>query len=145
MAINLDVVILNLLGIVVGSLVVSPILWLVGKHFVGGEKAKFSDAFWIIFLGAVIGALLNIIFGQVFVGISAMIIGFVIQLILWLGLVKHFFDIESWGKSFVIAVVALIVLIIIIVILVAILVAVGTLAGWEIITGMALALPTITG
>jgi len=59
--------------------------------------------------------------------------------------VKHFFDIESWGKAFVIAVVALIVLIIIIVILVAILVAVGTLAGWEIITGMALTLPTITG
>ena len=58
---------------------------------------------------------------------------------------KHFFDIESWGKAFVIAVVALIVLIMIIVILVAILVAVGTLAGWEIITGMALALPTITG
>ncbi len=58
---------------------------------------------------------------------------------------KHFFDIESWGKAFVIAVIAVIVLIIISAILVAILVAVGTLAGWEIITGMALALPTITG
>ena len=49
------------------------------------------------------------------------------------------------GKAFVIAIIAVIVFIIISTILVAILVAVGTLAGWEIITGMALTLPTITG
>jgi len=41
-------------------------------------RAKFSDAFWIIFLGIVIGALLNVVFGEVFVGISAMIIDFII-------------------------------------------------------------------
>jgi len=130
MAINLDVVILNVIGIVVGSLIVSPILWLVGKHFVGAEKAKFSDAFWIIFVGTVIAALSNVVFGQVFEGISAMIIGFIIQLILWLGLVKHFFDTETWGKAFVIAIVAVIVTAIIFAVIAAILVGIGMLTGW---------------
>ena len=129
MAINLDVVILNVIGIAVGSLIVSPILWLVGKHFVGAEKAKFSDAFWIIFVGTAIGALSNVVFGEVFVGISAWIIGFVIQLILWLGLVKHFFD-TSGGRALVIAIVAVIVTAIIFAVIVAILVGIGMLVGW---------------
>jgi hypothetical protein len=130
MAINLDVVILNVIGIVVGSIIISPILWLVGKHFVGAEKAKFFDAFWIIFLGQVIGSITNIVFGQVFVGISASIIGFIIQLIVWLGLVKHFFDTESWGKAFIIALVAVIVSAIIFAVIAAILFGLGMLMGW---------------
>ena len=130
MAINLDVAILQLVGIVVGSLVVSPILWLIGRYFVGAEKAKFSDAFWIVFLGQVIGSLFNLAFSAIFVGFSAMIIGFVIQLVIWLGLVKHFFDTESWGKAFVIALVAVIVTIIIFALLALVLVGIGMLVGW---------------
>lgn len=130
MAINLDVAFLHLLGIVVGSIVVSPILWLVGRSFVGGEKAKFSDAFWIVFLGNVIGRLFNFAFSAVFVGFSATVISLIIQLIIWIGLVKHFFD-TSGGKALVISIVAVIVSAIIFAILAAILIGVGMLTGWS--------------
>ena len=129
MAINLDVALLNLLGIIIGSIIVSPILWLVGKAFVGTENAKFSDAFWIIFLGNVIGGVFNVIFSTIFVGFSASIIGFIIQLLIWIGLVKHFFD-TSGVKALAIAIVAFIVTIIIFAILAAILLYFGLLTGW---------------
>jgi hypothetical protein len=125
MAINLDVVILNLLAIVIGSLIISPILWLVGKAFVGPERARFIDAFWIILLGNVIGG----IFNTIFTGFSASIIGFIIQLLIWIGLVKHFFDTSGW-KALVIAIVAFIVTLVIFAVLAAILISVGLLAGW---------------
>jgi len=128
-AINLDVALLHLLGIIIGSIIVSPILWLVGKAFVGPENAKFSDAFWIIFLGNVIGGVFNVIFSTIFVGFSASIIGFIIQLLIWIGLVKHFFD-TSGVKALAIAIVAFIVTIIIFAILAAILLYFGLLTGW---------------
>lgn len=129
MAINLDVVILNLLGIVVGSAVLSPILWLVGKAFVGGEKAKLSDAFWIILLGSVVGGFFNAMFSAIFIGFSALIIGFIIQLLIWLGLVKHFFD-TSGGKALVISIVAVIISVVVFAILAVILLYAGMLTGW---------------
>jgi pilus assembly protein TadC len=129
MAINLDVALLNLLGIVVGSIIVSPILWLVGKAFVEPENAKFSDAFWIIFLGNVIGGIFNVVFSAFFYGFSASIIGFIIQLFIWIGLVKHFFDTTGF-KALAIAIVALIVTIIIFAILAAILLYFGLLPEW---------------
>lgn len=129
MAINLDVVVLNLLGIIVGSVILSPILWLAGKAFVGGEKAKLSDAFWIIFLGSVIGGFFNAVFSTIFVGFTALIIGLIIQLLIWLGLVKHFFD-TTGGKALVISIVAVIISAIVFAILAAILIYVGMLTGW---------------
>lgn len=129
MAINLDVVILHVLSIIVGSIIVAPILWLVGKAFVGPEKAKFTDAFWIIFFGNVIGGLVNVVFSTVFVGFSASIIGFIIQLLIWIGLVKHFFD-TSGGKAVAISIVAIIVSVIIFIVLAATLWVTGMLIGW---------------
>jgi hypothetical protein len=129
MAINLDVAILNLLGIVIGSLIISPILWLVGKALVGPEKARFTDAFWIILLGNIIGGIFNTVFSAIFSGFSASIIGFIIQLLIWIGLVKHFFD-TSGGKALVIAIVAFIVTLVIFAVLAAILISIGLLTGW---------------
>jgi hypothetical protein len=129
MAINLDVVILNFLGIVIGSLIVSPILWLVGRAFVGPEKARFMDAFWIILLGNVIGGIFNTVFSAIFSGFSASIIGFIIQLLIWIGLVRHFFD-TSGGKALVIAIVAFIVTLVIFALLAALLISIGLLTGW---------------
>ncbi|NIO38647.1 hypothetical protein GTO27_13265 [Candidatus Bathyarchaeota archaeon] len=70
--------------VIVSTIILSPVLWLSGRALVGKDKAKFTDAVWIIVLGTVIGTL----FGAFFTGIIALII----QLILWLALVKHFFD-----------------------------------------------------
>ena len=104
----------SLLGIVgeiiVGAIIVAPVLWLVGRALVGGAKAKFTDAIWIVVLGLIINAVLGMFLQGT--------IGLIVTLIVWIALIKHFFD-AGWGKSIVIGVVAIIVLVVILVILVA--------------------------
>ena len=97
-----------LISVVVSIIVVAPILWLVGRALVGKQKAKFTDALWIVVLGVVIGAIVGAFIG----GIIAAIIMFII----WLALIKHFFDC-GWLMAFAIAVVAVIIYVIIVAIL----------------------------
>jgi hypothetical protein len=106
LAVNLDTLLIDL---VVKIIILAPALWLSGRALVGKEKAKFFDAVWIIILGALVGGIFSYfeIFG---------IIALIIQLVIWLGLVKHFFD-TGWLKAFVISVLAVIILVIIAVIL----------------------------
>jgi hypothetical protein len=97
-----------LISIVVGIIVIAPILWLVGRALAGKQKAKFTDAIWIVVLGIVIGAIVGAFIG----GIVAAIIMFII----WLALIKHFFDC-GWLMAFAIAIVAVIIFIVIVAIL----------------------------
>ena len=103
---------LNLLAIlaslIVNIIVLSPVLWIAGRLLVGKDKAKFTDALWIVILGTIIGAVFQIL--------SLGIVGSIIMLIVWLGLIKHFFD-AGWLMSLAIAIVAIVVYIIIVVIL----------------------------
>ena len=110
-----------LIQIVLGIIVVAPILWLVGRALVGKEKAKFTDAIWIVVLGTIIGAVVGIFVGSL---ISA-----VIMFVVWLALIKHFFDC-GWLKAFVIAVIAVIIFIIIVAILAIIGIGIGLSLGF---------------
>jgi hypothetical protein len=94
----------TILQIIVSVIIISPILWLVGRSMVGGAKAKFTDAIWIVVLGVII----NVILGTFVHGT----IGFIVTLIVWIALIKHFFD-AGWGKAILIGIIAIIVLIII--------------------------------
>jgi len=106
-----------LIQIVVAIIVIAPILWLVGRALAGKQNAKFTDAIWIVVLGIVIGAVVNVFVG----GLIAAILMFFV----WLGLIKHFFD-TGWIKAFVIAVISVIVFIIIVFLLA--LIGIGILA-----------------
>jgi hypothetical protein len=97
-----------LIQIVVGVIVIAPILWLVGRALAGKEKAKFTDAIWIVVLGTVIGAVVGAFVG----GLIAALIMFIV----WLALIKHFFDC-GWIKALVIAIIAVIIFVIIIAVL----------------------------
>lgn len=97
-----------LIGIVVGIIVIAPILWLVGRALVGKQKAKLTDAIWIVVLGIVIGAIVGAFIGG--------LIAAVIMFIIWLALIKHFFDC-GWLMAFAIAVVAVIIFIIVVAVL----------------------------
>jgi len=110
-----------LIQIVVGIIVVAPILWLVGRALVGGQKAKFTDAIMIVVLGTIIGAIVGALVGSL---ISA-----IIMFVVWLALIKHFFDC-GWLKAFVIAVIAVIVFIIIVAILAIIGIGIGLSLGF---------------
>ncbi len=105
-----------LIQIIVSTIVIAPILWLVGRALAGKEKAKFTDAIWIVVLGTVIGAVVGAYIG----GLWAALLMFVV----WLALIKHFFDC-GWIKAFAIAVVAVIVFIIVFFILVILLAIIG--------------------
>jgi hypothetical protein len=97
-----------LIQTIVSTVILAPVLWLAGRALVGKEKAKFLDAVWIVLLGTVIGAVVGAFIG----GLVASVIMFIV----WLALIKHFFDC-GWLMAFVIAVVAVIIFVVIVVIL----------------------------
>jgi len=105
LAVNLDALAVT---IIVNTIILSPVLWLSGRAIVGKDKAKFTDAIFTVIIGTVVGAL----FGAFFVGFIASFI----QLILWLVLVKHFFDC-GWLKALVTSILAIIIFAVIAVIL----------------------------
>jgi hypothetical protein len=107
-----------LIQIIVSVIIIAPVLWLVGRALAGKDKAKFTDAIWIVVLGTVIGALVSWFAG------SLGWIGTIIMIIVWLALIKHFFDC-GWLKALAIAIIAIIVYIIIFFILIAILAIIG--------------------
>jgi hypothetical protein len=100
-----------LIQIVVGTVIIAPVLWLAGRALVGKEKAKFLDAVWIVLLGTVIGAVVGALIGG-FGGLVAAVIMFII----WLALIKHFFDC-GWLMAFAIAIIAVIIFVVIVAIL----------------------------
>ena len=105
MAIDLGSIVIS---IIVNLIVIAPSLWLAGRALVGGKKARFLDSIWIVVAGTIIGHIVGYF-------ISGWI-GVLVQLIVWLGLVKHFFD-ASWWKAIVISIVAIIIFIVIMVVL----------------------------
>jgi hypothetical protein len=103
--INLDAAIVNMIvQIIVNIVILAPVLWISGRSFAGKDKAKFTDALWIVVLGTLIGS----VFQYLFDGIIASLI----VLFIWLALVKHFFD-TGWIKALIIAIVAIVIWIVI--------------------------------
>jgi hypothetical protein len=98
-----------LIQIVVSTVILAPVLWLAGRGLVGKEKAKFFDAVWIVLLGTVIGAVVGAF------EISSLIAA-VIMFIVWLALIKHFFDC-GWLMALAIAIIAVIIFVVIVAIL----------------------------
>lgn len=95
--------------IIVGIIIVAPALWIAGRALAGRQKAKFSDAVWIVVLGIVIGVVVGAL-------INSGLLSSIIMFFVWLGLIKHFFDC-GWLKAFAIAILAVIIFVIIAVIL----------------------------
>jgi len=101
--VNVDALVIHVL---VSTVILSPVFWLAGRALVGKDKAKFTDAVLIVVVGTVVGAM----FGAFFTGFVAAII----QFILWLLIVRHFFDC-GWLKALAISIVAIVILIVIVV------------------------------
>jgi len=74
-----------LIQILVAAVILAPVLYGVGKLFVG-NKAKFSHAVWIGVLGVLIGAVVGFFLS----GIA--IVGTLIMIVVWLVLITHFFN-----------------------------------------------------
>jgi hypothetical protein len=105
MAINLDALVIS---IIIRIIVLAPVLWISGRMLVGGQKAKFTDAVWIVVLGTLIGSFFEFFFSGV--------IATIIVLFIWLALVKHFFDC-GWLKALAISIITIIIFAVIAIIL----------------------------
>ncbi|MDG6905979.1 MAG: hypothetical protein JRN20_09365 [Nitrososphaerota archaeon] len=107
--------------LVVGIIILAPMLWIAGRVLVGGRKAKFTYAIWIVVLGIVIGVVVGSVIN---IGVLSALVMFVV----WLGLIKHFFDC-GWLKALVIAIAAVIIFAIIAAILAVIGIGILALSG----------------
>ena len=96
------------MNIVLSTIIIAPVLWLSGRAIVGGRKARFADAVLIGFIGTAVGG----IFGALFSGIVAVII----QLLIWLGLIRHYYEC-GWGRALGVAILAMIIFVVIAVLL----------------------------
>jgi hypothetical protein len=101
-------VVATLIGVVVGTIIMSPVLWIAGRLLVGSAKAKFTDAVVIVALGSLAGAIVNaFITGW---------IGTLIQIIVLLVLIQKYYEC-GWGKSILVAIITVVIFIIIVFIL----------------------------
>ena len=97
-----------LIQIIIGIVILSPALWISGRLIAGKEKAKFTDAIMIVVIGTIINAVVAAFIGN--------LIATIILFVVWLALIKHFFDC-GWLKALAIAVVAVVIFAIVIAVL----------------------------
>jgi hypothetical protein len=98
MAVSLDQAVLQ---IIISTIIIGPVLWLAGRALVGKQKAKFTDGLWIAALGTIIGQILGFFFLP---GILVTIV----MILVWLALIKKFFDC-GWLKALLVAIVAIVI------------------------------------
>jgi hypothetical protein len=108
MALGIETLVLQ---VIVSTIIIGPILWLAGRLLVGKEKAKFTDGLVTVALGTIIGAVIG------YLGLPGWVAA-IVMVIVWLALIKHFFDC-GWLKALLIAIVALVIFFVIVFILAA--------------------------
>ena len=108
MALGIETLVLQ---VIVSTIIIGPILWLAGRLLVGKEKAKFTDGLVTVALGTIIGAVIG------YFGLPGWVVA-IVMVIVWLALIKHFFDC-GWLKALLIAIVALVIFFVIVFILAA--------------------------
>jgi hypothetical protein len=117
-----------ILTVIVNLIFVAPFLWIAGRLLAGKQNAKFTDALWIVLIGSVVFYAINFVLSDVISGF-AVIISYIIMLIIWLALVKHFFDC-GWLKALAISIIAVIIAAIILFLIILILTLIGIGTGW---------------
>lgn len=123
-----NILIQLVISILVNLIFVAPFLWIAGRLLAGKQNAKFTDALWIVLIGTVVFYFFNLLLTDALSGF-AVIIAYIVMLVIWLALVKHFFDC-GWLKALTISIIAVIIAFVILFIITLILVAVGIGAGW---------------
>jgi len=114
-------------------IVIAPALWISGRLLAGKGKAKFSDALWIVIIGTIVFNILNIVLtGYLSNAINTLLgslIAYAVLLLIWLALVKHFFDC-GWLKALAISIIAVIIAVVIWIIIGIVLAFIDFSAAW---------------
>ena len=115
---NFDLVTILLqliVNVLVNLIFVAPFLWIAGR-LLAGKNAKFTDALWIVLIGTVVFYFFNYFLTSYISGFIATAIAYFIMLVIWLALVKHFFDC-GWLKALAISIIAVIIAFVILLII----------------------------
>ncbi len=115
-----------IINVLINLIFVAPFLWIAGR-LLAGKKAKFTDAIWIVIIGTVVFYFFNYLLTDTLAGFAA-VIAYFVMLIIWLALIKHFFDC-GWLKALAISIIAVVIAVIIIFIVGFILVLIGIGTG----------------
>jgi len=107
----------QLFTFIVGLIVLTIIFYIAGRVVVGGKKALFSDAFVISLLGTIVMNVCLYFFG--------LLVGAVLSLIVWLLLIRHYYE-TGWLGAIAVGLMAVIVSIVIAILL-------GILLGFSIL------------
>ncbi len=127
---NFDLVTILLqliVNVLVNLIFVAPFLWIAGR-LLAGKNAKFTDALWIVLIGTVVFYFFNYFLTDALSGF-AVLIAYIVMLVIWLALVKHFFDC-GWLKALAISIIAVVIAVIILLIIAFILALIGIGTGW---------------
>jgi len=90
----------QLFTFIVGLIVLTIIFYVAGRVVVGGKKALFSDAFVISLLGTIVMNVCLYFFHP--------LVGAILSLIVWLLLIKHYYE-TGWLGAIAVAIMAVIV------------------------------------
>ena len=128
MAVDIPSTLIGLLVLIIVMVIFAvPALWVAGRLLAGKQKAKFTDALLIVIIGTVIFYFFNFFLADMLSGFT-IIISYTVLLIIWLGLVKHFFDC-GWLKALAISIITIIIAIVFMIIIAVVLAIIGIGAG----------------
>jgi|WetSurMetagenome_2_1015567.scaffolds.fasta_scaffold245403_2 hypothetical protein len=85
-----------LIALVVQVVVQIPVLWIVGRMLTSSQNAKFTDAIIIVILSNIANAVVGMFLSD--------IIAAVIQIVIYLFLIKKFYECD-WGKAIMVAII----------------------------------------
>ncbi len=98
----------QLLTFVINLTVLTIVFYLAGRIVVGGKRALFSDAFVISLLGTIVMVVCFFIFG--------LLVGAILSLIVWLLLIRHYYE-TGWLGAISVGIMAVVVSIVVLVLL----------------------------
>jgi hypothetical protein len=92
---------------------VAPFLWISGRLLAGKQNAKGTNALWSVLIGTLVFYFFDLLLSNYIVSGFALIISYIVMLIIWLALLKHFFNC-GWIKALTISIIAVIIAVIVI-------------------------------
>ncbi len=106
--IGTDILTGQLFSFIVGLIVLTIIFYVAGRVVVGGKRALFSDAFVISLLGTIVMNVCLYFFHP--------LVGAILSLIVWLLLIRHYYE-TGWLGAIAVAIMAVIVSVVIAILL----------------------------
>jgi hypothetical protein len=112
----------QLLNFIIGLTILTIVFYIAGRAVVGKKRALFSDALVISLLGTIVANIVSLFMP------SAPLIGLILSLVIWLLLIRHYYE-TGWLGAFAVAVMAVIVYVAILFVLSILLVIPSLLVG----------------